>query len=109
MGAQFGDLRGPLEKQIALLKQIERNTNCATCAMVTPSVGTNTNVPAGANYLRVTKTNATGTVNISFPDLSTVSLTADSAVFEIPLVGKLPAITISSVDGGTWTWLTLKK
>lgn len=109
MGAQYGDLRGLFNTQIALLKQIQRNTNCATCATVTPSVGTDTSIPAGANYVRVTKTNATGTVTISFPDLSTISLTADSDVFEIPLVGKLPAITISSGDGGTWTWLTLTK
>lgn len=45
MGAQYGDLRGPLEKQIALLKQIERNTRCLAC---------NPALPAGATAATVT-------------------------------------------------------
>lgn len=107
--ANFGDFKPSFNYIISLLKNIDRNTRCATCASVTPSVGTNTSVPAGASYLRVTKTNGTGTVTITFPDSSVVSLTADGSVFEIPFTGTLPAVTIASGNGGTWTWLTLSK
>lgn len=107
--ANFGDFKGVFNTIISYLKSIDRNTRCIACAGVTPSVGTNTSVPAGASYLRVTKTNGTGTVTITFPDSTVVSLTTNGSVFEIPFTGALPAITIESGDGGTWTWLTLSK
>lgn len=107
--ANFGDFKGVFNTIISYLKTIDRNTRCTACTSVTPSVGTDTSIPAGASYLRVTKTNDTGTVTITFPDGTVVSLTADGSVFEIPFAGTLPAVTIASGDGGTWTWLTLSK
>jgi hypothetical protein len=106
MGAQYGDLRGPLDKMIAELKRISANTS--KCCNLTPSVGTSENTPADVKYLKVTKTNGTGTVTITFPDATVQTLTASGEVFEIPYTGgKYPSVVIESADGGTWSWLTL--
>ena len=107
--AQTGDLLPAFHKMISLLKSIERNTLCTQCSetVLTPSAGTGGTIEEGARYLRVTKTNDTGTVVITFPDESTVTLTGDGEVFEIPQGGKLTEISISSEDGGTWTWIIL--
>lgn len=108
---QFGDLNPVLGKIITLLKQIEHNTACAVCGVtLSPTVEENASIAAGASYVRVTKTNGVGTVDITFPDASVFTLTAQDEFFEIPYTGGiLPAITVSSGDGGTWSTLTLTK
>lgn len=104
--ANYGDLRGPLDKMISELKRIASNTS--KCCSLTPSVGTSAETTANAKYLKVTKTNGTGTVTITFPDASVYTLTASGSSFEIPYTGgKYPSVEIASGDGGTWTWLTL--
>lgn len=106
MGAQYGDLRGPLDKMISLLKSIDASVS--KCCALNPSVGTSASTTDNAKYLQVTKTNGVGTVTITFPDATVQTLTTDGEVFEIPYTGgKYPSVTIASGDGGTWSWLTL--
>ena len=105
--ANFGDFRGSFDKMIALLKSIDRQTS-KPCCTLNPSVGENISIVSGSKYLKVTKTNGTGSVLITFPDATVHTLTAVDSVFEIPYTGgTYPAITISTSTGGTWKYLTL--
>jgi len=106
---QFGDIRDTLNKMISLLKGIERHTRCETCsATVTTSAGANSSIPAGFRSVRVTQTSSTGTVAITMSDATTYTLNAQNEVFEIPIGGVLPAITITAGSGGTWKWVAIK-
>ena len=113
--AEYGDLRGPLEKLIQLLKAIERHTGCIACAEegILPSPvteittsGVGSSVPAGLTSVAIIKTNSTGTVNITMSDSTVYPLTTQGeGISDDASNGTiLPAYTISSPDGGTWKW-----
>ena len=110
MGAQYGDLRGPLDKQIALLKRIEKLLGCSTCRENTTTAGANVDVPAGLQSVAILKTNATGTVTITLSDGSTYDLTTQGEGFSDAATanGKLPIYSIASGDGGEWKWHGIK-
>jgi len=106
MGAQYGDLRGPLDKIISILKGIERALTCATCRDNVTTAGEDESVPAGLSSVAIVKTNGTGTVTITLSDGSTYDLTVLGEGFTDAASpnGKLPAYTIASGDSGTWKW-----
>lgn len=110
MGAQFGDLRGLFDKQISLLKSIDRALNCATCRDNVTTAGVDVDVPAGLNSVAIIKTSDTGTVTITLSDGSTYDLTVLGEGFSDAATpnGKLPIYTITSGDGGTWKWHGIK-
>jgi hypothetical protein len=104
-----------INKLIALTKQIERHTHCTSCntggessdiQLISSGSG---NIPAGFRFIKVIKTDGTGTVVLTMSDSSTYTLTASGDIFEIPATGGVfPAITISSSNGGTWQWVGVK-
>lgn len=69
--------------------------------------GTDSVVPEGNRYVKITKTNGSGSVVITLPDTSTYTLTAQDEVFEIPN-GDDVSINVSTSDGGTWKWYATK-
>lgn len=104
----FGDIRGTLEAIIKYLKEIARHTKTAACACtVYPTAGTGTNVPAGLRNVTISQTSSTGTdVLLTFPDSSTYTLSTKGQSITFDYAdGILPAIDISSADGGTWQWV----
>jgi len=118
--AEYGDLRGPLEKMIQLLKAVERQLTCLVCASgasgVIPTVqetvsGVNTSVPAGLTSVAIVKTNSTGTVNVTMSDASIYPLTqqGEGIADDASNGTVLPAYTIASSDGGTWKWHGIKQ
>lgn len=110
MGAQFGDLRNPLDKLIALQKETNRLLGCSTCRTNTTSAGVNVDVPAGFKSVAILKTNATGTVTITLSDNSTYDLTVQGEGFSDAATpnGSLPIYAITSDDGGEWKWHGIK-
>lgn len=109
MGAQFGDLRNPLDKLIALQKETNRLLGCSTCRTNTTSAGVNVDVPAGFKSVTITKTNGTGTVVITLSDNSTYTLTANGESFTDTLNnGVLPLYDVATSDGATWKWHGVK-
>jgi hypothetical protein len=106
----YGDIRGPLEAILAHLKKIERNTRCLVCGSSLASIagtqagGDPLSIIAGYTSLRVTKTNGSGTVTITFPDASTYDLTADGEVFEIS-GSPLGEFSISTAGGATYKYV----
>lgn len=109
MGAQFGDLRGPLDKLIALNKRQVDLLACATCQENVTSAGTG-NIPEGFKSIAIVKTSGNDTVTITLSDGSTYNLTVLGESFEDAATpnGSLPSYTIASGDGGTWKWHGIK-
>lgn len=109
MGAQYGDLRGPLDKQIQLLKSIERALTCATCRDNITLAGTTGPIPAGLKSFVLVKTSSNSdTVVITLSDGSTYTLTEQGETFSDSLdgAGKLPEYQISGA--GTFKWHGIK-
>lgn len=110
MAAEYGDLRGPLEKMIQLLKSIDRRLLCQVCGSeLEPVAATDVaanpaSVAAGYNTLTVTKTNASGTVTITFPNAATYVLSASGEVFTISGY-PLGEYTITSAAGATFKYV----
>lgn len=108
--AEYGDLRGPLEKMIQLLKSIDRRLLCQICGSdLSPIAATEVaddpaTIVAGYNTLTVTKTNASGTVTITFPNASTYVLSADGEVFNISGY-PLGSFTITGAGGATFKYV----
>jgi len=106
---QYGDLRGPLEKVITLLKSIDKHTRCMVCGSgntplsSTSASGNPATVAAGYQTLTVTKTNASGTVTITFPDSSIYVLSADGEQFTISGL-PLGVFTILAAGGATFKY-----
>jgi hypothetical protein len=105
MGVQLGDLRPFLDKMIALLKTIDRNTNVSGCCSTTNSSGQNTSVPAGFSSVSIVA--LSGTVDVTMADGSIYPLTTtgETLVQTASPNKSLPAYHIS---GGTWKWIALK-
>lgn len=106
----FGDIRGPLDKMIQLLKEIGRNTSQSACCTATTSAGTG-DIPAGFKTVSIMKTDAgAGVVNITLSDGSVFPLTIQGEVFVDASSDKfvLPSYTISSTLGATWIWHGIK-
>lgn len=111
MGAQFGDLRGPLDKLIALNKRQVDLLACGTCQENVTSAGVDSSIPAGFKSIAIVKTSQdTDTVTITLSDGSTYDLTVLGESFEDAASpnGTLPAYTIATGDGGTWKWHGIK-
>jgi hypothetical protein len=106
---EFGDLIRPIEKQIQLLKSINRRLLCIQCGGDNdPAAGTSSDttpipVAEGFQTLTVTKTNGSGTVTITFPDASTYVLTTSGEVFTIS-GSPLGAYTITGAGGATYKY-----
>ena len=109
--AEFGDLRGPLDKIITELKRNNRLLSCLTCgSSLAPVSATNVDadpatVPAGYTRLIVTKTNGSGTVTITFPDAQTYVLSTNGEVFDIKGSPNLGEFTITGAGGATFKYL----
>lgn len=110
MGAQFGDLRGPLDKLISLQKQTNFLLGCGVCSDTITSAGINNSIPAKFKSIAIVKTNDTGNVIITLSDSSTYSLDILGETFIDAATpnGKLPAYVITTSNGGTWKWHGIK-
>lgn len=104
---QYGDIRDDLHSILQYLKNIDRNTKDFCCDRI-PGAGTGTSVPAGYKSIQITQTSASGTVVITMPDSSTYTLAGQNQSINLPFGGPLPAITVSSSNGATWSWVGLK-
>jgi hypothetical protein len=108
--AEYGDLRGPLEKMIQLLKSIDRRLLCQICGSelaplaATEAADDPATIAAGFTQLNVTKTNGSGTVTITFPDASTYVLSADGEVFQITGSPTLGEFIITGAGGATFKY-----
>lgn len=102
----YGDLKPNLDQIARSLRIISGHVQDIS-KRDTISSEANSSVPAGYRYVKVTKTNGTGTVVIDLGD-DTYSLTTSGSSFELPVGGVLPAFDISSGDGGTWVWIASK-
>lgn len=114
--AEYGDLRGPLDKMIQMLKAIERHTRCTSCggnggsigdaAITTAGTG---DVPAGLRSFSIVKTSPnTDTVTITLSDGSTYVMVEPGEVFVDAATpgGLLPDYTIAGP--GVWKWHGIK-
>lgn len=106
---EYGDLKGPLEAIIRILKSIDRRLLCEQCGSELASIaGTQadadpTTIVSGYRTLRVTKTSAGGTVTIALPEGGNYVLSANGEVFEI--VGSpLGEFTVTGAGGATYKY-----
>lgn len=92
-----GDVTSPI---------IDALTNPSSFITHTTGAGTNTSIPAGYKSIAITKTNSTGTVNITLGDSSIFPLTSQNEIFAdaASQYYQLPGYTIATSDGGTWKW-----
>lgn len=106
----YGDIRGSLDKMISLLKSIDRRLLCQICGSdlapiaATQAAANPATIPTGYNTLTVTKTNATGTVTITFPNASTYVLSADGESFTISGY-PLGEYEINAAGGATYKYV----
>lgn len=108
--AEYGDLRGPFEKMIQLLKSIERHTRCNSCGgdPLISTAGTG-DVPAGLKSFAIVKTSSNSDiVNVTLSDGSIYQMIELGEVFieSANNGGVLPDYTIAGP--GTWKWHGLK-
>lgn len=107
---EYGDVRGPFDKMISLLKSIDRRLLCQICGSDLPPIAATqaaadpATIVAGYNTLTVTKTNASGTVTITFPNASTYVLSADGEIFTISGY-PLGQFTITGAGGATFKYV----
>lgn len=117
MAAEYGDLRGPIEKMISLLKDIERHTRCTACAIpdiegggggggaAEDSIGeANTSVPAGFRSVSITKTAGEGSVIIELDSGEYILTEVGESFNDAATPGNtLHRYDISS-ETGEWKW-----
>jgi hypothetical protein len=103
---EFGDLRPLLERIIADIQGIRRNTNNAGCCVADTSASGSTSIPAGFGSVSIVLLSGTATITLS--DGSTYPLTTTGEVFTdvAPNGDSLPAYTITG--SGTWKWHGIK-
>lgn len=99
-----------MDKDIVKYLKIMAGKLCCQVSANTTSAGVNTSVTDRFKSISISKTNNIGTVNITMSDGSVYPMIDLGEIFyDAASPGSfLPAYTISSSDGGTWKWHSIK-
>jgi uncharacterized protein YaiE (UPF0345 family) len=96
----------PLLGEIARSLRIISHKGFVKPTAGTQALGSPLTLAAGFSKIFIKKTNASGTVTITFPDATTFVLTADGEEFEISAERPLGEFEITVASGATYKFYT---